>query len=92
VFVLGLRVFQLSILTFRRAKAKLLAVAKQPVKDVLVVIQDTGMRPEEVFRIRIENLLWSHRLMFNPNGKTKAARRHCDIDIRRTIGRPHKLE
>jgi hypothetical protein len=30
-------------------EAKLLAVARQPPKDVLVVIQDTGMRPEESF-------------------------------------------
>ena len=40
-------------------EAKLLAVAKQPMKDVLIVIQDTGMRPEEVFRIRIEHIAWS---------------------------------
>jgi integrase len=63
-------------------EAKLLAVAKQPLKDVLVVIQDTGMRPEEVFRIRIENIDWSRRLIFNPNGKTKAARRHVPISER----------
>ena len=53
--------------------AKLLAVAKQPMKDVLMMIQDTGMRPEEVVRIRIENIDWRGRLIFNPNGKTKAA-------------------
>ena len=63
-------------------EAKLLAVAKQPLKDVLVLIQDTGMRPEEVFRIRIENILSSQRLIFNPNGKTKAARRHVPISER----------
>jgi integrase len=63
-------------------EAKLLAIAKQPMKDVLVVIQDTGMRPEEVFRIRIENINWSQRLIFNPNGKTKAARRHVPISER----------
>jgi integrase len=43
---------------------------------------DTGMRPEEVFRIRIENIEWSPRLIFNPNGKTKAARRHVPISER----------
>ena len=53
--------------------AKLLAVAEQPTKDVLMMIQDTGMRPEEVVRIRIENIDWRRRLIFNPNGKTKAA-------------------
>ena len=63
-------------------ETKLLAVAKQPMKDALIVIQDTGMRPEEVFRIRIENINWSRRLIFNPNGKTKAARRHVPISER----------
>jgi integrase len=63
-------------------EAKLLAVAKQPMKDILTMIQDTGMRPEEVFRIRIENIDWSQRLIFNPNGKTKAARRYVPISQR----------
>ena len=63
-------------------EAKLLAVAKQPMRDVLIVIQDTGMRPEEVFRIRIENIDWSRRLIFNPSGKTRAARRHVPISER----------
>jgi integrase len=63
-------------------EAKLLAVAKQPMKDVLIMIQDTGMRPEEVFRIRIENINWNQRLIFNPNGKTQAARRHVPISER----------
>jgi integrase len=63
-------------------EAKLLGVANQPLKDVLVVIQDSGMRPEEVFRIRIENIHWSQRFIFNPNGKTKAARRHVPISER----------
>ncbi len=63
-------------------EAKLLAVARQPMKDVLIVIQDTGMRPDEVFRIRIENIDWCRRLIFNPSGKTKAARRHVPISER----------
>src|ERR1700675_3881535 len=63
-------------------EAKLLAVARQPMKDVLIMIQDTGMRPEEVFRIRIENIDWTRRLIFNPSGKTKAARRHVPISER----------
>jgi integrase len=63
-------------------EAKLLAVAKQPMKDVLIVIQDAGMRPDEVFRIRTKNINWSQRLIFNPNGKTRAARRHVPISER----------
>jgi integrase len=63
-------------------EAKLLAVAKQPMRDVLIMIQDTGMWPEEVFRIRIENIDWTRRLIFNPSGKTKAARRNVPISER----------
>jgi integrase len=37
---------------------RLLGVAKQPLYDVLLIIQDAGMRPEEVFRMRWENILW----------------------------------
>lgn len=40
------------------------------------------MRPEEVFRIRIEDINWNQRLIFNPNGKTKAARRYVPISER----------
>jgi integrase len=49
--------------------------ASQPLKDVARVILDTGMRPEEVFRIEIANLDFSQRAIFNPFGKTPAARR-----------------
>jgi integrase len=34
-----------------------------------------GLRPEEVFRIRTENLDFGEKSIFNPFGKTKAARR-----------------
>jgi integrase len=40
------------------------------------------MRPDEVFRIRTENINWSQRLIFNPNGKTRAARRYVPISER----------
>jgi integrase len=51
-------------------------------KDVLIIIQDTGMRPEEVFRIRIENIDWVRRMVLNPNGKTSASRRRVPISER----------
>ena len=49
--------------------------ASQPLKDIAQIILDTGLRPEEVFRIRVENLDFTARTIFNPFGKTKAARR-----------------
>ncbi len=54
---------------------KYLAEASQPLKDIAQIILDTGLRPEEVFRIRVENLDFTARTIFNPFGKTKAARR-----------------
>jgi integrase len=47
----------------------------QPLKDIAQIILDTGLRPEEVFRIRIENIDFTERAIFNPFGKTNAARR-----------------
>jgi integrase len=52
-----------------------LSKASQPLKDIAQVIFDTGLRPEEVFRIRVEHLDFAARTIFNPFGKTKAARR-----------------
>jgi integrase len=49
--------------------------ASQPLKDIAQIILDTGLRPEEVFRIRIEHLDFVGRTIFNPFGKTNAARR-----------------
>jgi integrase len=49
--------------------------ASQPLKDVARIILETGMRPEEVFRIELANLDFSQRTIFNPFGKTPAARR-----------------
>jgi integrase len=60
-------------------ESKLLMIATQPLKDVLIIMQDTGLRPEEVFRIRIENIDWTRRVIFNPSGKTRASRRHVLI-------------
>lgn len=52
-----------------------LAKASQPLKDIAAVILDTGLRPEEVFRLRVENIDFAAGTIFNPFGKTKAARR-----------------
>jgi hypothetical protein len=58
-------------------EAKLLAVAKQPMRDVLIVIQDTGMRPEKVFRIRSENINWSQRLIIQSERKDQSSTPAC---------------
>jgi len=55
------------------------AKTSQPLKDIAQIILDTGLRPEEVFRIRIENVDFGERTIFNPFGKTKAARRKATM-------------
>ncbi len=40
---------------------------------------ETGMRPEEVYRIRHENVYLDRAYLFNPYGKTKAARRKVPL-------------
>lgn len=52
-----------------------LAAASQPVRDIARVMLDMGMRPEEVFRIEAANLDFVQRTIFNPFGKTAAAKR-----------------
>ena len=56
-------------------QAAYLSEASQPLCDIAKVMLDTGMRPEEVFRMRIENIDFKQKTIFNPFGKTKAARR-----------------
>jgi len=49
--------------------------ASQPLHDIAKIMLDTGMRPEEAFRIQAENIDFRQKSIFNPLGKTKAARR-----------------
>ena len=52
------------------AERKLLPVSEQPLKDIIVLMRDTGMRnARELYRMRIENIDWHTRLIFNPDSK-----------------------
>ena len=55
---------------------------RQHVHDVLVIAQDTGMRPSEIFRIRVENLDFANKQVWNPYGKTAKARRFVPMSER----------
>jgi integrase len=57
------------------AEKQLLNVGQQPLADVLVIMRDMGLRPEEVFRMKWEHVHWDKRLYFNPFGKSRKARR-----------------
>jgi integrase len=63
-------------------EAKLLAASPQPLCDVILIMQDTGMRPQDVFRMRWEHLNWFKRVLFIPYGKTKNSRRYVPLSER----------
>jgi len=63
-------------------EAALLKVASQPLRDVLTIAMDTGMRPFEIFRMRWEDVLWNSMEIFIPKSKTKAGRRRVPISTR----------
>jgi integrase len=58
---------------------KYLAVATPMLRDVASLMLETGMRPEEVYRIQPENVNLAGAYLFNPYGKTKAARRRIPL-------------
>ena len=60
----------------------LLKFARQLLRDVLVIMQDTGLRPEEVLKMRWEHLNWLQRTVLNPSGKTERARRTVPMSER----------
>ena len=59
-------------------EAKYLAAAREPLASVAVVLADSGMRPEECYRLTWENVTWvngRYGTLFVTHGKTAAARR-----------------
>ena len=58
-------------------EARYLAAAPEPVGSMAAVPVDTGMRPEECFRLRWEAVAWlngRHGTLLVTHGKTAAAR------------------
>lgn len=59
-------------------ESRYLAAASEPLASIASVLADTGMRPEECFRLRWESVTWvngRHGTLFVVHGKTAAARR-----------------
>jgi integrase len=69
---------QIRVLTLDEQRLYLLA-ASQPLQDIARLILETGMRPEEVYRIKRENVYIERGYLFNPHGKTKAAKRKIPL-------------
>jgi integrase len=65
------------------AERKLLPHAEQPLRDIIVIMRDTGMRNgRELYRMRIENIDWTNRVIFNPDSKTMKGRRFIPLSDR----------
>ena len=73
---------QMRVLNYEEQQ-KYLSEASQPLKgalkDVATLILETGMRPEEVYRITRTNVHLNEGYLFNPCGKTKAAKRKVPL-------------
>ncbi len=70
---------QMRVLSVDEQNLYLLA-ASQPLQDIARIMLETGMRPEEVYRIQRENLNIEKNFLLNPFGKTKAARRKIPLN------------
>ena len=63
-------------------------MAKQPLRDIATTMVDGGFRPEEVFRMRWENVHFQpagkalYGYIYNPFGKTKYAKRNVSMTAR----------
>lgn len=61
---------------------QLLASCPRPLRDVLTVMLDSGLRNGEVIRMRLEQINWEGASYFNPKGKTRKARRLVPLSER----------
>ena len=69
---------QTRVLSFDE-QARYLAAATPMLRDIAALMLETGMRPEEVYRIQPENVNLAGGFLFIPFGKTKAARRRIPL-------------
>ncbi len=59
-------------------EARYLAAASEPLASIVATLADTGMRPDECFRLRWESITWANGrfgTLLVTHGKTAAARR-----------------
>jgi integrase len=59
-----------------------LLACSQPLRDVAILMIETGMRPEEIYRLERRNVHTDKSYILNPYGKTKAARRKLPLSQR----------
>ena len=58
-------------------------MADQPLKDIIVVMRDTGMRnARELYCMRVENVDFDAGTIFTPDSKTESGRRFIPMSSR----------
>lgn len=72
---------QMRVINFEEERLYL-AACSQPLHDIAVLMLETGMRPDEIYRLRRENVNLDAGHVFNPYGKSKAARRTLSLTRR----------
>jgi integrase len=53
-----------------------------PLRDVLLIMLDTGMRPAEDFRMEWERVHWDRELIFVPRSKSRKSKRYVPLSDR----------
>ncbi len=70
------------ILIDAETESRILGIAPQPLRDVVIMVMDAGMRPQDVFRMCWEHINWQKQTIFVPFGKTKNSRRYVPMSRR----------
>jgi integrase len=78
----SLKVFPRDRMVTLDDERQLLASCPRPLKDVLIIMLDSGLRDGEVIRMRLEHINWESAFYFNPKGKTRKARRLVPLSER----------
>jgi integrase len=78
----SLKVFPRDRMVTLDDERQLLASCPRPLKDVLIIMLDSGLRNGEVIRMRLEHINWESAFYFNPKGKTRKARRFVPLSER----------
>lgn len=82
---------QMRVVTYEEERLYLLA-ASQPLRDVAVIMVETGMRPDEVCRLERRHVHLDKGYIFNPYGKTPSARRKLPLSQRAADVLRHRVE
>ena len=78
----SIKVFPRDRIVTLEYERQLLGSCPRPLKDVLTIMLDSGLRNGEVIRMRFEYINWESAFYFNPKGKTRKARRLVPLSER----------